>query len=162
MATLTIRQAAKEGWSSRADLYRKAKSGELSTTKDSNGVTFVDSSELVRVYGSPDRKPLPAPKKAAEEAAEAPEVMAMRERLARLEASNARLEADLEALKDDKSRLLRDVSERREREDWLKEQVDAARKQLDEQIKLLTDQTEKAKAEPPKGLLARIFGGRAA
>ena len=51
MPILTITEAAKAAGISRPTLYRRIKSGQLSTVKQPDGTKGVDSSELVRVFG---------------------------------------------------------------------------------------------------------------
>ena len=52
MPILTITEAAKAAGISRPTLYRRIKSGQLSTARHSDGTKGVDSSELVRVFGT--------------------------------------------------------------------------------------------------------------
>ena len=51
MPILTITEAAKAAGISRPTLYRRIKSGQLSTTRQPSGTKGIDSSELVRVFG---------------------------------------------------------------------------------------------------------------
>ena len=53
---LTIGKAAKKWGVSRQTLYNKMKEGEISFSVDSNGTKQIDTSELVRVIGEPDRQ----------------------------------------------------------------------------------------------------------
>jgi hypothetical protein len=50
MAALTLLEAAKEVGKSKATLWRAAKTGALSVTKNEAGQILVDSSELFRVF----------------------------------------------------------------------------------------------------------------
>jgi hypothetical protein len=50
MATLSFREAAKEVGISKSTIWRAAKSGALSVTKNDAGQFLVDSSELFRVF----------------------------------------------------------------------------------------------------------------
>ena len=52
MTKLTISEAAKLTPHNRQTLYKHAKEGKLTTTKDALGKTTVDVSELQRVYGT--------------------------------------------------------------------------------------------------------------
>ena len=52
MPILTITDAAKAAGISRPTLYRRIKSGQLSTVRQSDGTKGVDSSELMRVFGT--------------------------------------------------------------------------------------------------------------
>ena len=51
MPILTITEAAKAAGISRPTLYRRIKSGQLSTARQPDGTKGIDSSELVRVFG---------------------------------------------------------------------------------------------------------------
>ena len=51
MPILTITEAAKAAGISRPTLYRRIKSGHLSTVRQPDGTKGIDSSELVRVFG---------------------------------------------------------------------------------------------------------------
>ena len=52
MAKLTISEAAKLTPHNRQTLYKHAKEGKLTTTKDALGKVVVDTAELQRVYGN--------------------------------------------------------------------------------------------------------------
>lgn len=52
MAKLNISQAAKAVGVSRSTFYRHVESKGISTTKDADGNPLVDTSELIRVYGT--------------------------------------------------------------------------------------------------------------
>lgn len=95
MTRLTIGEAARAGWGSRASLYRLAKAGTLSTTVDGDR-RLVDVSELVRVL----REPRAQRKAAAQELLAAPDRAdreALEARVAELEAAKAALETELRA-----------------------------------------------------------------
>ena len=51
MASINLSQAAKLVAKSRTTLWKYIKSGKLSVNRDSNGKPFVDTSELIRVFG---------------------------------------------------------------------------------------------------------------
>jgi hypothetical protein len=57
MATLTLLEAAKEVGKSKATLWRAAKTGALSVTKNEAGQILVDSSELFRVFQAKRSEP---------------------------------------------------------------------------------------------------------
>lgn len=59
MAQLTISQAAKQWCVSRGKLYAHIKKGSISTSKNGEGKTVIDVSELLRVLGDaqPNNKP---------------------------------------------------------------------------------------------------------
>ena len=52
MPILTITDAAKAAGISRPTLYRRIKSGQLSTVRQPNGTKGIDSAELLRVFGT--------------------------------------------------------------------------------------------------------------
>ena len=52
MSILTITDAAKAAGISRPTLYRRIKSGQLSTVRQSDGTKGIDSAELLRVFGT--------------------------------------------------------------------------------------------------------------
>ena len=52
MPILTITEAAKAAGISRPTLYRRIKSGQLSTVKQPDGTKGIDSAELLRVFGT--------------------------------------------------------------------------------------------------------------
>ena len=51
MAKLNLSQAAKLTWKNRTTIWRHIHSGKLSIERDRDGLPFVDTSELIRVYG---------------------------------------------------------------------------------------------------------------
>ena len=51
MPILTLTQAAKATGISRPMLYRRIKSGHLSTIRQADGTKGIDSAELMRVFG---------------------------------------------------------------------------------------------------------------
>jgi hypothetical protein len=95
MTRLTMGEAAKAGWGSRASLYRLARSGKLSTTVDGDR-QLVDVAELVRVLGEPRAQR----KREAEDLVVAPDRDArieLERRVAELEAAKAAIAAELRA-----------------------------------------------------------------
>ena len=52
MPILNITEAAKAASISRPTLYRRIKSGDLSTIKQADGTKGIDSAELMRVFGA--------------------------------------------------------------------------------------------------------------
>lgn len=92
MSRHTITEASKLSGKSRKTIYRKIEKGELSTVKGegTDDTTYIDTSELVRVFGSlkVDDAPQPAPT--------APVIDDdMLEELERMREENARLKAVL-------------------------------------------------------------------
>jgi hypothetical protein len=51
MAKLNLSQAAKVTGKNRTTIWRHVNSGKLSAERDRDGLPFVDTSELIRVYG---------------------------------------------------------------------------------------------------------------
>jgi hypothetical protein len=51
MAKLNLSQAAKVTGKNRTTIWRHINSGKLSSERDRDGLPFVDTSELIRVYG---------------------------------------------------------------------------------------------------------------
>lgn len=51
MAKLNLSQAAKATGKNRTTIWRHVKSGKLSSERDIDGMPFIDTSELLRVYG---------------------------------------------------------------------------------------------------------------
>lgn len=95
MTRLTLGEAARAGWGSRASLYRLAKAGKLSTTVDGDR-QLVDVAELVRVLGEPRAQR----KRDAEDLVASPDLPArieLERRVAELEAAKAAIEAELRA-----------------------------------------------------------------
>jgi len=93
MTKLTIGEAARAGWGSRASLYRLAKAGTLSTTVEGDR-RLVDVAELVRVL----REPRAQRKAAAQELLAAPDRAdreALEARVAELEKAKAAVEEEL-------------------------------------------------------------------
>ena len=52
MAKLNITQAARDWSIARSTLQRAIKSGKVSIHQDGNGAKYIDSSEMIRVYGA--------------------------------------------------------------------------------------------------------------
>lgn len=126
---LNIKDSAEFIKVSRTTLYKKIASGELSKSDNS----LLDTSELLRVFGSPENRDLTRKKK-------------------QLDTVKLTLDTnpEIELLKEKIRFLESNLSEARNREEWLKGQVD----KLTETIKLL----EAPKDEPKKsGLFSRLF-----
>ena len=51
-AEITISEAAKRGYASRATLQRAIKNGKLSVAKEDKGFKYIQNAELERVYGA--------------------------------------------------------------------------------------------------------------
>lgn len=91
---MTLGQAAKAGFASRASIYRDAAGGKLSIEVQGDR-KLVELSELVRVYGEPGSRPLPAAVVVA--APELAQRVDLELRVAELEAAKAAVEAELRA-----------------------------------------------------------------
>lgn len=96
-----VTKAAAMTGKSRATLYRKMHSGELSYTKDSDGSAIIDTSELIRVFGSLRRpgESREAPNDPAQDSIE----------MRLLQAEIARLQAELNAERAQKDLLRENV-----------------------------------------------------
>jgi hypothetical protein len=132
MTRLTIPEAARAGWGSRASLYRLVKAGRISTVLDGDR-HVVDVAELVRVLGEPRTQR----KTAAQDMVAAPDRAdraALEARVAELEQQRDRLDADLRAERDraaaDRDRMLM--------------VIESAQKQAGAATKLLSDLRETA------------------
>ena len=128
-AEITISEAAKRDYASRATLQRHIKSGKLSVAREDNGFKYIQIAELERVYGATgvSRQASATPKSASK---------------------NSDLAAEL-AVAQKELEMLRDQNEEyREREKRLMDTVEA-------QQRMLTDQSEKSKG----GFFSKLFGG---
>jgi hypothetical protein len=134
MTRLTMGEAARAGWGSRASLYRLAKRGKLSTTVDGDR-QLVDVAELVRVLGEPRAQR----KREAVDLVEAPDRNArveLERKVAELEAQRATLDAELRAERTAAREAAAAAASERAR---LIEMIDHAQRQVSEAQKLLTD-----------------------
>lgn len=68
MAKLNLSQAAKLTGKNRTTIWRHINSGKLSSERDRDGLPFVDTSELIRVYGEIKLSATPKNKKMEHEA----------------------------------------------------------------------------------------------
>ena len=115
-AEITISEAAKRDYASRATLQRAIKSGKLSVAREENGFKYIQIAELERVYGATgvSRQASATPKSASK---------------------NSDLAAEL-AVAQKELEMLRDQNEEyREREKRLMDTVDAQQRMLTDQSK---------------------------
>ena len=128
-AEITISEAAKREYASRATLQRHIKSGKLSVAREENGFKYIQIAELERVYGATgvSRQASATPKSTSK---------------------NSDLMAEL-AVAQKELEMLRDQNEEyREREKRLMDTVEA-------QQRMLTDQSQQSKG----GFFSKLFGG---
>ena len=128
-AEITISEAAKRDYASRATLQRHIKSGKLSVAREENGFKYIQIAELERVYGATgvSRQASATPKSTSK---------------------NSDLMAEL-AVAQKELEMLRDQNEEyREREKRLMDTVEA-------QQRMLTDQSQQSKG----GFFSKLFGG---
>jgi hypothetical protein len=94
MSKMTLGQAAKAGFASRAQIYRDAAGGKLAIEVRGDRKT-VDLAELLRVYGDPGARPVPATSILA--APDLPARVELERKVAELETAKAAIEAELRA-----------------------------------------------------------------
>jgi hypothetical protein len=94
MSKITLGQAAKAGFASRAQIYRDAAGGKLAIEVRGDRKT-VDLAELLRVYGDPGARPVPATSILA--APDLPARVELERKVAELETAKAAIEAELRA-----------------------------------------------------------------
>ncbi len=94
MERLTVIEAARAGFGSRATIYRQLKAGVLSAETDADGTTVIDTAELTRVFGDPR----PHRATSSEAVSDASEAERLRAENALLRAENADLRAHRDRL----------------------------------------------------------------
>jgi hypothetical protein len=130
---MTLGQGAKAGFASRAQLYRDAAAGKLTIEVQGDRKT-VDLAELLRVYGDPGARPVPATAILA--APDLPARVELERKVAELEAQRATLDAELRAERTAAREAAAAAASERAR---LIEMIDHAQRQVSEAQKLLTD-----------------------
>ena len=133
MSKMTLGQAAKAGFASRAQIYRDAAGGKLAIEVQGDR-KIVDLAELLRVYGDPGARPVPATSILA--APDLPARVELERKVAELEKAKAAIEAELRsertAARDAAAAAAADRAK-------LIELAELAQRQAGEAQKLLTD-----------------------
>ena len=153
MARMTLGQAAKAGFASRAQLYRDAAAGKLSIEVQGERKT-VELSELIRVYGEPGSRPLPAGVVVA--APDLAQRVELERRLAELEAAKAAIEGELRAERAAAREAAASAAADRAK---LIELAELAQRQAADATKLLTDMRAEASRPAPASWWRRLVGG---
>ena len=145
---ITVTEAVRAGWASKASIYRKLKAGDLQLPKEGDR-QVLDVADLVRVFGeagsrgktAASRDDVPKPK----------EAKAAQLLQAALDAANARADR-AEAAEAETQRRLNDQQDAAARErDRLLQLLEGAQ----ETVKQLTGPKE---APTPRGFFQRLFG----
>jgi len=155
MARITITQAAKQGFKSRAQINKDVRSGKLPSIVE-RGRKVVDVADLVRLYGEPGVETVPPePQQAATEQA-----------LEAAKAAQARLETELREAQDALAAKDADAAKERDRLMGMVEQSNALLADLRKDREELRSDRDKDRevmerltAELQKPVWKRIFGG---
>jgi cysteinyl-tRNA synthetase len=143
MARITVTEAVKAGWASKATIYRRIKDGKL-TLHEEGSQQLLDVTDLIRVFGehgsrgvttkSRDDVPKPQEAKAAHQ-----------------------VEAERDALKSEADRLRSELGEMQRR---LNDERDQAARERDRLLQIIEGSLKQLSGPPqqPKGLLRRLFG----
>jgi len=154
MARITITQAAKQGFKSRAQINKDVRSGKLPSIVE-RGRKVVDVADLVRLYGEPGVETVPPePQQAATEQA-----------LEAAKAAQARLETELREAQDALAAKDADAAKERDRLMGMVEQSNALLEDLRKDREELRQDRDKDRevmerltAELQKPVWKRIFG----
>jgi len=154
MARITITQAAKQGFKSRAQINKDVRSGKLPSIVE-RGRKVVDVADLVRLYGEPGVETVPPePQQAATEQA-----------LEAAKAAQARLETELREAQDALAAKDADAAKERDRLMGMVEQSNALLADLRKDREELRSDRDKDRevmerltAELQKPVWKRIFG----
>lgn len=149
MALVSIIEASKLAKVSRKTIYKHLKEGTLSSSENSHGHKEIDTSELIRVFGSIHLEPPTEvtsgdkendEKKQGVTQGDTPKNFETLIENARLKAENNQLRERLDEAKEDKERLFAQLSE------------------AQATVKLITH--DKDTATEKKGFFARLFGAK--
>lgn len=151
MTVLGLREAAKAAGVSRQTIYRKAKDGELSTVTRDDGSRGVDTSELLRVFGTVrDAETVPSKSQGRSRGTESDrDLDAARQRIQELE---ARLAEEQAARAREQEVAAAREAEARDREAKLWATLEHERRQLEHK-----PEPTPAKPEGLGGMLKRFF-----
>ena len=143
MARITVLQAHRAGYASRATIYRRINLGKLSV-HEIGGTTLVDVADLVRLFGEPGEK------KGEPEKLQGPDV-----------ATRAKLEAAVELLEAELLAANRDRDEAQRRASDVQDKAEAERDRLlaivETTQRLLEDQSKERETQR-KGFWRRLVG----
>ena len=140
MPKLTISEAAKLTPHNRQTLYKHAKEGKLTTTKDALGKTTVDVSELQRVYGNLNVETPDTPTETPESTALIPTVDDKSQLVETLQSQVEFLSTQLEVANREKQQLL----------NLAENQVLSVARHHDDSDRVATDALPKPEPEPEK------------
>lgn len=133
MPRMTLGQAARAGFAARASIYRDAQAGKLSIVVEGDR-KLVELTELIRVYGEPGARPLPAAAILA--APELAQRVELERRIAELETSKAAIADELRQERDSARAAAGAAALERAK---LIELLDRAQRQAADSTKLLAD-----------------------
>lgn len=132
MARVSISKAIKLAGVSRSTFYSSyIKKGRVTVSNDNTGKKYIDTSELIRVFGTLQEESPNTPNSSTEHPAE-------QVRTPTETASNELL-IEVGQLRSENKNIKEQLSDSREREDWYKKQIDT----LTDTMKLLEGPTKK-------------------
>ena len=137
MAEVSVSKAARMTGKGRSTIQRHIKEGKLSTSKDASGNPVIDTSELLRVYGSLNADEADKPDSTRQTDTAEPDQTAV-----------------IETLREE-------LRAAREREEWLKKQIEQGQERYAQlENRMLPQGGEPGPGEAPqKGFFKRLFGG---
>ena len=134
---ITISEASKRGYASRATLQRAVKNGKLSISKEENGYKYIQIAELERVYGATGDTPASIQANATPQSGN---------KNSSLSSQLAVAQKEIELLREQANKHEAEKEKYEEREKRLLDQVEATQR-------MLTDQSE------GRGFFKKLFGG---